>query len=189
MGREKNRRIERQNARRLQALEAEALAAQALAAQALAAEQAERIRLAAEAMAAEEEAMRPGVLEARGRIVGERIAGDIAKELLRQASRWGTPRDFADVDLDAVHSEERRLQRALMEIPEVDPDGPAWESAAERFYDGIMQGLKRGRTEWMAAADQRRLEEISRLVAESAKDGAPRKRSRKEELQIAARSA
>lgn len=167
MGREKNLRLARQNARRLQGL-AEAAAA---------------------VRAEQEHAGLLDALEGRGKTVGAELAADIESDLKRQAERWGKPLDMLAVDMNAILSEERRLQRALMEIPELDPEGPAWEGAAERFYGGIMRGLAVARREWLAASEERRLAEINRLVAESAKDGAPRKRSRKEELQISAVSA
>ena len=107
-------------------------------------------------------------LPARGRVIGVQIVTEMAAG--QKVSR------LAALDLNALQAEEVRLQRALMEIPEIAPEGATWDAACAAFYGGMRAGMTAAKAELLKATEAQAAQEQAERAARAAAEKPPTKK-------------
>lgn len=107
-------------------------------------------------------------LPARGNVIGVQLVTEQAAGM--KMSR------LAALDLPALQAEEVRLQRALMEIPEIAPEGATWDTACAAFYDGMLAGMTAAQGELLKAAEAQAAQEQAERAARAAAEKPPTKK-------------
>ena len=138
------------------------------------------LRAAAAAEAAALTALLANV-PARGRVIGVQIVTEMAAG--QKVSR------LAALDLNALQAEEVRLQRALMEIPEIAPEGATWDTACAAFYGGMRAGMTAAKAELLKATEAQAAQEQAERAARAAAEKPPTKKARQRETAQTASAA
>lgn len=120
-------------------------------------------------------------LPARGNVIGVQIVTEQAAGM--KMSR------LAALDLNALQAEEVRLQRALMEIPEIAPEGATWDTACAAFYGGMLAGMTAAQGELLKAAEAQAAQEQAERALRAAAEKPPTKKARQRETAQTASAA